>query len=72
MIDGVEYYPYSSVLIFNRWGAEIFKSTPYRNDWGGQVTAPGAMPGDLPAGTYFYQLDLGEGDTRTGYLQVNR
>jgi gliding motility-associated-like protein len=72
VIKGLEYYPYSKVLIFNRWGSEIFQASPYRNDWSGQVNAPGTLPGDLPSGTYFYQLELGEGDTRTGYLQVNR
>jgi gliding motility-associated-like protein len=72
VIKGLEYYPGSKVLIFNRWGSTIYQASPYLNDWSGQVNGPGALPGDLPAGTYFYQLELGDGDTRTGYLQMNR
>jgi gliding motility-associated-like protein len=70
-IQGLREYPNNSVVIFNRWGSKIFEAQPYLNDWTGQATV-GAMPGQLPAGTYFYQLDLGNGDVRTGYIQVNR
>ncbi|MCI1753261.1 MAG: gliding motility-associated C-terminal domain-containing protein [Flavobacteriales bacterium] len=70
-IQGLREYPDNSVVIFNRWGGKLFEAKPYLNDWAGQVTV-GTLPGNLPAGTYFYQLDLGNGDVRTGYLQVNR
>ncbi|MEO8732709.1 MAG: gliding motility-associated C-terminal domain-containing protein, partial [Flavobacteriales bacterium] len=70
-IQGLREFPNNSVVIFNRWGSKIFEAQPYLNDWGGQVTV-GTLPGQLPAGTYFYQLDLGDGDVRTGYIQVNR
>ncbi|MFZ1618017.1 MAG: HYR domain-containing protein [Flavobacteriales bacterium] len=70
-IQGLREYPDNSVVIFNRWGGKLFEAKPYLNDWAGQVTV-GTLPGRLPAGTYFYQLDLGNGDVRTGYLQVNR
>ena len=72
VIQGLEYYPANDVVIFNRWGSLLYKAAPYLNDWHGQVTSGGAMPGELPAGTYFYQLSLGNGDVRTGYLQLNR
>jgi len=72
VIQGLEYHPVNNVVIFNRWGNELFRSAPYQNDWAGQVNSGMALPGELPAGTYFYQLELGEGDIRTGYLQLNR
>ncbi|MCC6840665.1 MAG: HYR domain-containing protein, partial [Flavobacteriales bacterium] len=72
VIQGLEYYPANDVAIFNRWGSLLYKAAPYLNDWHGQLTSGGAMPGELPAGTYFYQLSLGNGDVRTGYLQLNR
>ncbi|MBS1547058.1 MAG: HYR domain-containing protein, partial [Bacteroidetes bacterium] len=72
VIQGLEYYPDNDVVIFNRWGNLLYQAAPYLNDWHGQVSAKGALPGDLPAGTYFYRLSLGNGDVRTGYLQMNR
>ena len=70
-IQGLREYPNNSVVIFNRWGSEIYSAAPYTNDWAGQVTT-NHLGGALPAGTYFYKLDLGNGDVRTGYLQLNR
>jgi gliding motility-associated-like protein len=70
-IQGLREYPDNSVTIFNRWGGKLFEAKPYLNDWAGQTTV-GTVPGNLPAGTYFYQLDLGNGEVYTGYLQVNR
>ncbi|MBS1943640.1 MAG: gliding motility-associated C-terminal domain-containing protein, partial [Bacteroidetes bacterium] len=72
VIQGIEYYPENEVVIFNRWGKLLYEAKPYANGWAGQVTKGGSLPGELPAGTYFYQLTLGNGETRTGYLQLNR
>jgi gliding motility-associated-like protein len=71
VIQGLEHHPTNSVIIFNRWGSEIYRSAPYNNNWNGEVTS-GGLPGQLPSGTYFYQLELGAGDVRTGYIQLNR
>ena len=73
VIQGLENYPNNSVQIFNRWGTKIHHQAPYLNDWTGISTANGTLPGELPAGTYFYIVELGEGeDARTGYIQINR
>ena len=55
-------------MIFNRWGNEVYAKGGYNNDW------DGTWQGDkeLPAGTYFYILDDGEGEKYSGYLQINR
>lgn len=54
--------------IFNQWGDEVFHASPYRNDWEGTFDGE-----DLPAGTYFYILDLGNGQKPTsGYLIIQR
>lgn len=82
VIQGLENYPEASVLIFNRWGNEVFSADPYANDWNG-ASANGLAAGDvLPAGTYWYMLDLGpstgsgqvvEGEeVRSGYIYLNR
>ena len=41
--------PESGIIIFNQWGAKIFESFPYNNDWDGTYKGK-----DLPDGTYFY------------------
>jgi len=64
-----EEYPNSQLMIFNRWGDEVYRSpVPYPNDWEG--TFNGA---DLPVDTYFYVLKLGDGsEPLTGFLLIQR
>jgi len=61
-IRGLDSYPNNSFVIFNRWGNRIYEESPYINNWDGKSTA-GLSLGvdDLPVGTYFYLLDLGNG-----------
>ncbi|HHH49720.1 MAG TPA: gliding motility-associated C-terminal domain-containing protein, partial [Saprospiraceae bacterium] len=49
-------FPNNSISIFNQWGDKIFSAAPYLNDWRGTYNGK-----DLPSGTYFYILDLGDG-----------
>jgi gliding motility-associated-like protein len=62
-------YPRSSVLIYNRWGDEIYRSSvPYNNNWDGTYNGE-----DLPADTYFYIIDLGDGsEPMKGYVMIQR
>lgn len=74
VIQNLDLYPEASVIIFNRWGNEVFKADPYLNDWNG-VSNHALTIGDvLPSGTYFYLLDLGaEGEpVRSGYIYLNK
>ncbi|NEN21970.1 gliding motility-associated C-terminal domain-containing protein [Cryomorpha ignava] len=73
IVRNIEQYPNSSLLIFNRWGEEVFTARPYTNNWEGK--ADGGLNSDngLPVGTYYYVLDLGDGtDIRKGYIYLNR
>lgn len=71
-------YPLNKVQIFNRWGNLVFEKDGYSSGWKGKanVTKPpviGDGNGDLPSGTYFYIIDLGNGfDKITGYLQIRQ
>ncbi len=61
-------FPGSVVSIFNQWGDEVFHAEPYVNDWTGTFDGE-----DLPAGTYFYFIELGNGDKPlSGYLIIQR
>jgi gliding motility-associated-like protein len=59
----------SSLSIFNRWGAKIFETDNYQNDWDGSWNGS-----PVPVGTYFYQLVLrdGKGTVLQGYVVVMR
>jgi len=64
----IDAYPNNSIEIYTRWGQKIHTAAPYQNDWGGE-----GPDGNLPTGTYFYILDLGDGsDIFTGYVYLNR
>jgi gliding motility-associated-like protein len=52
-IKYISAYPQCSVRVFNRWGQNVYTSTGYGTPWNG---AYGGSP--LPAGTYYYVIDL--------------
>jgi len=59
-IEGVDDCGFTFELqIFNRWGAKIYESNNYQNDWGGEVS-DGAIgsSGLVPTGTYYYVLNI--------------
>ncbi|MBK7408643.1 MAG: gliding motility-associated C-terminal domain-containing protein [Saprospirales bacterium] len=61
-------FPGNLVAIFNQWGDEVFRGNPYRNNWQGTFAG-----GDLPAGTYFYIVDFGDGsDRQNGFIIIQR
>lgn len=61
-------FPDNEVSIFNQWGDEVFRARPYNNDWRGTYDGQ-----DLPAGTYFYVVNLRNGDPPlTGFLIIIR
>ena len=73
VVRNIEQYPNNTLLIFNRWGEEVFTARPYTNNWDGR--ADGGLNSDkgLPVGTYYYVLNLGDGsDIRKGYIYLNR
>ncbi len=67
VIEGVEGFPNNELLIFNRWGNMIYKMSGYDNSWIGTFDGK-----DIPDGTYFYLFDEGNGNIRSGYIQIQR
>jgi len=51
VIGGLQFYPGSQLLIFNRWGNEVFRGDNYLNNWDGS---------GLTDGTYYYILNRKE------------
>jgi hypothetical protein len=50
-----------SIVVYNRWGTKVYESGDYQYDWGGE---------DLPLGTYFYEITIGERALCKGWLQI--
>lgn len=59
-ITGVEDCNFTIELqIFNRWGAEIYKSSDYQNDWNGESHSSSVgNSGKVPTGTYYYIVTI--------------
>ncbi len=73
-ITNIHQYPSNKVQIFNRWGDLVYEVNGYDNN---NVTFTGTankgLKGDLPAGTYYYSINLNDGSSRlTGYLVLSR
>ena len=76
IIDGIQAFPNNTVQVFNRWGNKVYEVDGYDNVdrvWRGDSNVSSLGGNEVPDGTYFYIVDLGEGDPpRTGYVVVNR
>jgi gliding motility-associated-like protein/uncharacterized repeat protein (TIGR01451 family) len=73
IIRGLDAYPNNKVVIINRWGNRVFEASPYNNDWDGtNQFSPMVGGNELPVGTYFYILDLGNNDVRRGFIYLTR
>ena len=65
VIEGLENYPGSQLIIMDRNGRVVFESLNYQNNWAAK---------QLPAGTYFYLLRINDGKNseRGGSVTVLR
>ncbi|WP_407268158.1 Ig-like domain-containing protein [Tenacibaculum maritimum] len=75
-IDAINKYPNNSLEIYNRWGNLVYSKKGYDNTFegisNGRVNI--SEGSKLPAGTYFYVLDLGKvgKEPLKGWLYINR
>jgi len=62
-IDGIDFYTQNVVRVFDRYNNLVFEMEGYNNEnkvWIGDANQ-GITSGGLPEGTYFYNIDLGDG-----------
>lgn len=72
-IDCIEYFDNNRIEIYNRLGSLVYSTTNYKNDWNGIANVSGTMGGkEVPDGTYYYVLDLGNGVIKKGWLYIIR
>lgn len=71
ILRGIENYPNNEVIVYNRWGNEVFRRKGYTNDEGWEGNWKGF---NVPDGTYFYLIQLNDEkkQVKTGYLQILR
>ena len=81
VIRGIENYPNNSVIIYNRWGVEVYNVEGYGQDnkffrgiSEGRKTI--SQSAELPKGTYYYLLRYvnkqGAEKERSGYLYITK
>jgi gliding motility-associated-like protein len=56
------------LIIFNRWGNEVYTNNNYLNDWDGRNNKGAELPND----TYFYVLKFEYGSIRKGAILIKR
>ena len=69
IIENIQLYPKNKVIIFNRWGSKVAEIEGYNNI---DKAWPNTNEIDkLPASTYFYLIDLGDGNKPVkGWLEL--
>jgi gliding motility-associated-like protein len=56
------------LVIYNRYGLEVYSRNNYKNEWYGQAD----NNNELPTGTYFYVVEPETGQSTTGWVYINR
>ncbi|MFC4721568.1 gliding motility-associated C-terminal domain-containing protein [Geojedonia litorea] len=75
IIDCIENYPSNKLEVYNRWGNLVFEQANYQNNWDGTSNGRATISGSnqLPVGTYYYVLDIGDGsEPIVDWLYINR
>ena len=74
-IDCIDRYPNNKLTIYNRWGNIVYQKDGYDNTFDGTSNGRAVLYTEdkLPVGTYYYILDLGDGnEPKAGWLYINR
>ena len=77
VIRGINAFEVRTITFFNRWGNKVYTSDNYQNDWNGTNQFGLSVGNQLPVGTYYYFLELGnagsdEREIYKGYVYLNR
>ena len=70
LIRGLENFPNSKLIVFNRWGSEVYEAINYQNDWDGTYNGK-----PLPEGSYLFVISITRGskvETQKGVITIIR
>ena len=74
IVEGLEASPDNELYLYNRWGVQVFYMKNYDNSFDG--TSEGRTNYNaakkLPAGTYYYLLNLKDREDRSGFFYITR
>ncbi len=76
--DNLDDYENNRLTVYNRWGNVVYNIENYQNDWKGNSNGRATLSKDedLPEGTYFYTLELGNNGKLTknnkGWIYIHR
>lgn len=68
VVRGIGNFDSSELIVFNRWGAEVYKNENYKNDWDGRDHNGNELPDD----TYFFILNIKNVRIIKGYVVIRR
>jgi len=64
----LSYFDIQKLSVFNRYGQKVYALPNYTNQWYGQQD----NGNELPTGTYYYVIEFAAGNSKTGWVYVNR
>jgi gliding motility-associated-like protein len=64
-IEALYTFPESATQVFSRYGNVVYSSKGYAKPWDGSTAG-----GKLPAGTYYYRIDLKNGTILSGWVEI--
>jgi gliding motility-associated-like protein len=67
-ITSLDYFENVRFTVFNRWGALVFKTDDYKNDWKGTNMQGQKLVDD----TYYYVLEIPDTKSTTGFIVIKQ
>jgi gliding motility-associated-like protein len=73
VIDNIQYFPNSTLLVYNIWGDLVYSNPNYQNEFYGRSNAGMVLIGQkLPDGVYYYTLIDTLNRKHSGKLTIKR
>ncbi len=67
VLENINWYPDAVIQVFNKWGNRVFNSVGYQSEFDGTY-----LGNKLPAGTYYYRIELIDNAVYTGPVTIVR
>lgn len=73
VVEYIQYFPNSSLMVFNVWGQLVYKNNNYKNEFDGHSNSSMLLMGkELPEGVYYYTLIDTLKKKHTGKITIKR
>ena len=68
IFPGISAFPGTKLIIYNRWGGEVYRNANYKNNWKGKDDKERELQED----TYYYILQISNGRIIKGFIEIRR